>query len=344
MVSFAQATENHNLKNKMEREGRSKAQSRGNLGDSFGDGRSTFKGESLGPSQSFVQSSASAPPSGPTATSSAPPPARDTAAIARRGTSRGSAQSSEGPIRFYSMSGCQSVEPSPDIVTVVNEFLDVFPDELLGIPPDREICFGIDMMPDTQPIFIYSTLQNGTGGIEGAKGTIEGFTKERLHPTEYFSKIGLRSVYHQLKISEHDILKTAFRTGYGHFEFLCLLMISFYADHREDHVDHLRAVLQTLHQHQLYAKFSKCEFWLESATFLGHVVSREGIKVDPQKIAAVKNWPRPTTPTEIRSFLGLVGYYRKFVEGFSTLASPLTKLTYKAVKFQWSDACETSRS
>ncbi|XP_070050383.1 uncharacterized protein [Nicotiana tomentosiformis] len=94
--------------------------------------------------------------------------------------------------------------------------------------------------------------------------------------------------------------------------------------------------------HKLNVKFSKCEFWFESITFLGHVVSSEGIEVDPQKIAAVKNWPRPTTPTEIRSFLGLVGYYRKFVEGFSTLASPLAKLTQKAVKFQWSDACERS--
>jgi len=105
---------------------------------------------------------------------------------------------------------------------------------------------------------------------------------------------------------------------------------------------HLRVVQQTLYQHKLYAKFSKCEFYLESITFLGHVVSREGIEVDPQKIAAVKNCPRPTTPTKIRSFLGFDGYYRKFVEGFSTLVSPLTKLTQKAVKFQWSDACEGS--
>lgn len=90
----------------------------------------------------------------------------------------------------------------------------------------------------------------------------------------------------------------------------------------------------------MYAKFSKREFWLESVTFLGHVVSREGIKVDLQKIAAVKNWPTPAIPTEIRSFFGLARYYRKFVNGFSTLASPLAKLTHKAVKFQWSDACE----
>ncbi|XP_070057562.1 uncharacterized protein [Nicotiana tomentosiformis] len=110
----------------------------------------------------------------------------------------------------------------------------------------------------------------------------------------------------------------------------------------EDHGEHLKAVLQTLYQHKLYAKFSKCEFWLESATFLGHVIFGEGIKVDLQKIVVVKNWPRPTTPTEIHSFLGLAGYCRKFVKGFSTRASPFAKLTQKAVKFLWSDACERS--
>ncbi|XP_070002460.1 uncharacterized mitochondrial protein AtMg00860-like [Nicotiana sylvestris] len=91
-----------------------------------------------------------------------------------------------------------------------------------------------------------------------------------------------------------------------------------------------------------YVKFSKCEFLLEVATFLVLVVSGEGITVDPQKIAVVKDWPRPTTPTEIHKFLGLAGYYRRFVEGFSALAFPLTKLMQKAVKFQWSDACERS--
>jgi len=196
---------------------------------------------------------------------------------------------------------------------------------------------------------------------------------DQLQGARYFSKIDLRSGYHQLKIREHDILKITFRTRYGHFE---LLVMSFgltnapavfmdlmnrvfkpfldsfvavfidnilvYLQGREDHVDHLRAVLQTLHQHQLYAKFSKCEFWLESVTFLGHVVSGEGIEVDPQNIAAVKNWLRPTTPTKNRSFLGIAGYYRKFVEGFSTVASLLTKLTQKTVKFQWSNSCEMS--
>ncbi|XP_070003523.1 uncharacterized protein [Nicotiana sylvestris] len=98
----------------------------------------------------------------------------------------------------------------------------------------------------------------------------------------------------------------------------------------------------TLQDHKLYAKFSKCEFWLKSVAFLGHVISGEGVKVDFQKIEAVKNWPRPTSVSDIRSFLGLAGYYRSFVEGFSSISSPLTRLTQNKVKFQWSDTCEKS--
>ena len=95
-------------------------------------------------------------------------------------------------------------------------------------------------------------------------------------------------------------------------------------------------------EQQLYAKFSKCEFWLNIVTYLGHIISSEGIMVDPQKVAVVKKWPRPTTPIDIRSFLGLAGYYRRFVESFSSIAAPLTKLTQKKMKFVWSDLCENS--
>ena len=115
-----------------------------------------------------------------------------------------------------------------------------------------------------------------------------------------------------------------------------------YSSNKEDHEEHLRVVLQILRENQLYAKFSKCQFWLDSVTFLGHVILVEGISVDPQKIEAIVNWKPPTNVTEIRSFLGLARYYRKFVEGFSKLAAPLTKLTRKEEKFVWSKACQQS--
>ena len=176
-----------------------------------------------------------------------------------------------------------------------------------------------------------------------------------------------------MRVRKKDIPKTAFRTRYGHFEFcvmsfgltnapaafmdlmnrvfkpyLDLFVIVFiddiliYSRSEAEHAEHLRIVLQILKDRKLYAKFSKCEFWLKSVAFLGHVISGEGVQVDSQKIEAVKNWPRPTSVSDIRSFLGLAGYYRRFVEGFSSISAPLTKLMKKEVKFQWSDACERS--
>jgi hypothetical protein len=111
--------------------------------------------------------------------------------------------------------------------------------------------------------------------------------------------------------------------------------ILIYSKGLEEHEDHLRIVLQKLREERLYAKFSKCEFWLERISFLGHVISKEGITVDPKKVEAVVNWERPTNVHEIRSFLGLAGYYRRFVEGFSKLSGPLTAITKKNTRFVW---------
>ncbi|GJW53625.1 putative reverse transcriptase domain-containing protein [Tanacetum coccineum] len=183
-----------------------------------------------------------------------------------------------------------------------------------------------------------------------------------------FSKIDLRSGYHQLRVREEDIPKTAFRTRYGHFEFTVMpfgltnapaifmdLMnrvckpyldkfiivfiddILIYSKSEEEHEVHLKTILDLLKKEKLYAKFSKCEFWLQEVQFLGHVVNRDGIHVDLSKVESVKNWKTPESPTEIRSFLGLAGYYRRFIENFSKIAKPLTLLTQKNKAYVWGD-------
>ena len=118
--------------------------------------------------------------------------------------------------------------------------------------------------------------------------------------------------------------------------------ILIYSKTKEEHAEHLRIVLEILRKEKLYAKWSKCEFWLKQVQFLGHVIGKEGITVDPAKIEVVASWERPRTPTEVRSFLGLAGYYRRFVQDFAKIATPLTKLTRKTEKFEWTDKCEES--
>ena len=116
--------------------------------------------------------------------------------------------------------------------------------------------------------------------------------------------------------------------------------ILIYSQSEWEHEYHLRIVLQLLRYHQLYAKFSKCEFWLTEVRFLGHVVSASGVSVDLEKVEAVMSWERPKSVFEIRSFLGLDGYYWRFIEDFSKVAAPMTRLTRKDAKFEWDDRCE----
>ena len=116
--------------------------------------------------------------------------------------------------------------------------------------------------------------------------------------------------------------------------------ILIYSKDEEPLRKHLRAVLERLREHKLYAKLSKCSFWQKSIGFLGHIVSDQGLSVVPEKIRAIKDWPRPRSATEVRSFLGLAGYYRKFMKGFTSLAHPMTRLTGEDVKFTWSEECE----
>ena len=179
-----------------------------------------------------------------------------------------------------------------------------------------------------------------------------------------YSKINLHNGYHQLRVREADIPKTSFRPWYGHFEFTVMpfgltnapaafmdLMhrvfqpyldqfivvfvddILIYSQSEDEHEDHLRVVLQALREHQLYAKCSKCEFWLTEMRFLRHVVSTSSVSVDPGKVEVVMSWERSKSVIEIRSFLVLAGYYRRFIKDFSQLVALITGLTRKEVKF-----------
>ena len=196
---------------------------------------------------------------------------------------------------------------------------------------------------------------------------------DQLKGAGVFSKIDLRSGYYQLRVKEGDAPKTAFRTQYGHYEFLVMpfgltnapaafmdLMnrvfrpyvdhfvvvfiddILVYSKDAHENEQHLRIVLEMLREKKLYTKLSKCDFWLKKVSFLGHIMSAEDIRVDSAKIEAVVNWKSPQNVTEVRSFLGLAGYYRRFVRGFSVIASPLTKLLRKGIKFEWTDKCQNS--
>ncbi|GJR96961.1 putative reverse transcriptase domain-containing protein [Tanacetum coccineum] len=151
-----------------------------------------------------------------------------------------------------------------------------------------------------------------------------------LQGSSVYSKIDLRSGYHQLRVCDEDIPKMAFRIRYGRYE------------NKVEHEGHLRQILELLKKEELYAKFSKCEFWLSKVPFLGHAIDREGIHVDLAKIESIKDWESPKTPTEIHQFLGLAGYYRRFIEGFSKIAKPMTKLTQKSMKFDWGEKEEAA--
>ena len=115
-----------------------------------------------------------------------------------------------------------------------------------------------------------------------------------------------------------------------------------YSKSAEEHEQHLRVILNKLWAHELYAKFSKCEFWLQEVAFLGYIITTEGVKVDPEKVKAVSEWKQPTNVTKIHNFLGLVGCYRRFIEGFLKIARPMTVLTQKGKEFKWTKTCKKS--
>jgi hypothetical protein len=317
---------------------------------------------------------------------------------------------------------CATSVEGVEKISVVCEFMDVFPDDLPGLPPDRDVEFRIDLKPGTAPVSrrayrmppkelaeLKMQLQEllDKGFIQPSSspwGCPAIFVKKKdqtlrlcvdyrplnevtiknkyplpridllfdqLAGAKVFSKIDLRSGYHQIKIRHEDVSKTTFTTRYGFYEYLVMsfgltnasahfmyLMnlvfmpeldkfvvvfiddILIYSKSKEEHAEHLRIVLQRLRDHQLYAKFSKCAFWLEEVQFLGHVLSAEGIAVDPSKVEEVLNWKAPTTIHQVCSFLRLAGYYRWFIPDFSRIAKPITGLLKNQTKFLWSTECE----
>nr|GFC26132.1 putative reverse transcriptase domain-containing protein [Tanacetum cinerariifolium] len=231
----------------------------------------------------------------------------------------------------------KSKEKRLDDAMIVCDFPEVIPKNFSGISTDP------------------------TSGISNQLGIDDLF--DQLQRTSVYSKIDLRSGYHQVRVRGEDILKIAFRTRYGHYEFQVMpfgltnapavfldLMnrvckpyldkfviifiddILIYSKDEKEHEEHLKAILELLKKKELYAKFSMCEIWIPKVQFLGHVIDKQGIHVDPVKIESVKDWASPKSPTEIRQFLGLAGYYQRFVEGFSKVAKPMTKLTQRKVE------------
>jgi hypothetical protein len=307
-------------------------------------------------------------------------------------------------------------------IPIICEYPDVFPDDLPGMPADRDIEFIIELQPGTAPISKrpYRMPHNELAELKIQlqdlldKGFIHPsaspwgcpalFVKKKdnslrlcvdyrplnavtiknkyplpridilfdqLAGAKVFSKIDLRSGYHQIKIWPSDIPKTALSTRYGLYEYLVMsfavtnapayfmyLMnsvfmqeldkfvvvfiddILIYSKNPEDHAKHLHVILQRLRDHHLYAKFSKCEFWLDTVKFLGDTISGNGISVDPSKVQEVMDWKPPRSVHQIRSFLGLAGYYRRFIPDFSRIAKPMTELLKKGVKFSWNQKCE----
>jgi hypothetical protein len=298
---------------------------------------------------------------------------------------------------------------------VVCEFPDVFPEDLPGFPPERDVEFVIELKPGTAPISrrSYRMPPNELAELKTQlqdlleKGFIRPssspwgcqaiFVKKKdqtlrmcvdyrplnevtiknkyplpridilfdqLTGARVFSKIELRSGYHQTRIRPKDVPKTAFTTRYGLFKYLVMsfgltnapvhfmyLMnsvfmleldkfvvvfiddILIYSKNEEEHTKHLRIVLTRLREHQLYAKFSKCAFWLEEIQFFGHVLFAKGIAVDPSKIKDILEWKPPTTVHQVRRFLGLARYYRRFIPDFSKIVKPITGSLKNDTKF-----------
>ncbi|GKA89372.1 putative reverse transcriptase domain-containing protein [Tanacetum coccineum] len=244
-------------------------------------------------------------------------------------------------------------EPKVGDISIVRDFVDVFPEDLSGLPPQRQVEFRIDLVLGAAPVvkspyrLAPSEMQEMSGQLQELqdKGFIRLSHSLWGAPVLFVKK---KDGSFRMCIEYRELNKLTVKNRYplpriddlfdqlqDKFVIVFIDDILIYSKTKEDHEVHLRLVLELLRKEKLYAKFSKCEFWLQEVHFLGHVVNQSGIHVDPGKIEAVKNWKAPTTSSEIRSFLGLAGYYRRFIANFSKIAKPLTSLTQKNQKYVW---------
>ncbi|GJU59861.1 putative reverse transcriptase domain-containing protein [Tanacetum coccineum] len=204
-----------------------------------------------------------------------------------------------------------------------------FPEDLPGLPPTRQVKFQIDLIPGAAPVerapyrLALSEMKELSDQLQELSD--KGFIRPSSSP------------WGALVITSFEYGKKIFRRRHSELD-----MVIMSSKTRRNTKEHFKAILELLKKEELYAKFSKCEFWLPRVQFLGHVIDSQVIHVDPAKIESKKDWASLKMPTEIRQFLGLDGYYRRFIEGFSKITKPMTKLTQKKVKFVWGDKQEAT--
>nr|GEV98314.1 hypothetical protein [Tanacetum cinerariifolium] len=242
-------------------------------------------------------------------------------------------------------------------IVVVRDFSEVFLNDLSGLLPVWKIEFRIELIPGATTVakppyhlapseleelmyIDYRELSKLTVKNRYPLPSIDD-PFDQLQGSQFFSKIDLKSGYHHLRVHEDEISKTTFTTRYGHFKFTVTPFgLTNAPVTQEEHVENLWLVLELLKKEKLYAKFSKCGFWLREVHFLRHVINGNGIHVDPSKIGAVKNWKAPRTPSKVCLFLGLAGYYRRFIENFYKISKSFNILTQKCKTFDWGEEHE----
>ncbi|GJR03211.1 putative reverse transcriptase domain-containing protein [Tanacetum coccineum] len=221
--------------------------------------------------------------------------------------------------------------------------LDHYYDDLPGLPPTRQVKFQIDLIPSAAPV-ARAPYRLAPSKMKELSKQLKELSDKGLYKTQFLT-LGSSNLVCQkegwIVPNVHrlpPVIKLSPASGMrgGYFE------NGIQNSNKKEHEEHLKAVLELLKKEKLYAKFSKCEFWIPKVQFLGHVIDSQGIHVDPAKIESIKDWESPKTPTKIRQFLGLAGYYRRFIEGFSKIAKSMTKLTQKGVKFDWGDKQEAA--